>query len=461
MSKVKMRCNVCGKWFQSANAKEVTCPDCLQKARKEKMAAKAQPPTANKPTGQGVQETGTPTRPTAPPKSKPASSGTSHWLDTLEDVKIGQPDQPTRPKLPSSPAPRENRGERSGERSRHSDTGAGGERTGERGEYRGPGQYREEYGQRGYQDERGPGDYREGYSRGPGNYREGGQRGPGSYRESDYHGPGAYRVGGGLGTGSIGQRPRQPMEGGPGRGPRPGGPGEARPDRFRPGGRQDGKPGAPKAKTPKPKPETPPKPKREKIPPPAPFVPTPEQIAQVEARYTELAVPAEFDGIRTQISTELGIPKTAVKKIVKDLRERESIPSWWELQTYKGPAEELEKIKAAYEPFLPLPPIGVHKTIAEELSLQPGTVYQAIKAIRLEMGLPQYNDPALHGLELLPKKKERVQEEAQMEASVATEPPSTETEEKIEASVATDAPSGETTETVATVVSDGNATTEE
>src|SRR5712691_960688 len=151
MSKVKMRCNVCGKWFQSANAKEVTCPDCLQKARKEKMAAKAQPPTSNKPTGQGVQGTGTPTRPTAPPpKPKPASSETSHWLDTLEDVKIGQPDQPTRPKLPSSPAPRENRGER----------------TGERGEYRspaGPGQNREEYGQRGYQDERGPGDYREGY----------------------------------------------------------------------------------------------------------------------------------------------------------------------------------------------------------------------------------------------------------------------------------------------------------
>jgi hypothetical protein len=148
-----------------------------------------------------------------------------------------------------------------------------------------------------------------------------------------------------------------------------------------------------------PRPPTPPKPKREKIPPPAPFTATPEQIAQVEARYLELAVPTEFDGIRTQIAQEIAIPKKAVKKIVKDLRERQSIPSWWELQTYKGSSEELEKIKAAYVPYLPLPPIGVHKTIAEELTLNPGEVYQAIKAIRLEMNLPQYNDPSLHGLE--------------------------------------------------------------
>jgi len=197
---------------------------------------------------------------------------------------------------------------------------------------------------------------------------------------------------------TVEQRPRQPM-GGPNRGPRPVVPGEPRPEKFREGG----KPAGQKTKTPKP--PTPPKPKREKIPPPAPFVPTEEQIKQVEARYAELAVPTEFDGIRTQIATELSIPKTAVKKIVKEYRERQQIPSWWELQTYKGNEEELAKIKAAYEPHLPLPAVGIHKQIAEELSLKPGDVYQAIKAIRLEMNLPQYNDPALHGLTLRSSKK--------------------------------------------------------
>jgi hypothetical protein len=391
MSKIKMRCITCGKWFQSANAKEVTCPDCVQKARKEKLAAKSTPPTS-KTTGQGLPGTGSPTRPAPPPppKPKPASSGTSHWFDSVDDVKVGEPDQPQRPKLPFSPAQRDNR--------------SGSERMGNRG----PGGYRDDRGPGGpggYRDDRGnrgPGGYREdrGYG-GPGGYRDDrGNRGPGGYRED--RGPGGYRVGGGAGIGGgIGQRPRQPMEGGYGHGPRPGPGGEQRRDRY-PGGNRGGRP---EQKVKKPKPTPPPRPKREKIPPPKPFVPTDEQIKQVEERYLELATPTEFDGIRTQIAQELGIPKKAVKKIVKELRDRQGIPSWWEMQTYKGDSEELAKIKAAYEPYLPLPPVGVHKTIADELGLKPGIVYQAIKAIRLEMNLPQYNDPALHGLELLPKKK--------------------------------------------------------
>jgi hypothetical protein len=368
MSKIKMRCTTCGKWFQSANAKEVTCPDCVQKARKEKLAAKTAPPSSSiKTPGQVAQGTMGSSRPAPPPPPKPkqASSGTSHWIDSVEDVKVSEPEQPQRPKLPSSPAPRDTR------------DGQGSERFGNRG----------------------PADYREGGSRGPGGYRD--ERSTTTYREGGNRGPAGYRPAGPGISGGIGQRPRQPMEGGFGRVPRPGG--EPRPDRFHPDGKKGGKPIKAKVS----KPPTPPKPKREKIPPPAPFTPAPEQIAQVEARYMELAVPAEFDGIRTQIAQELSIPKKAVKKIVKDLRDRQSIPSWWELQTYKGDSEELAKIKAVYEPHLPLPPVGVHKTIADELSLKPGEVYQAIKAIRLEMNLPQYNDPALHGLELTSGKKKQ------------------------------------------------------
>ncbi len=335
MSKIKMRCTTCGKWFQSANAKEVTCPDCVQKARKEKLAAKATQPSSSLKPGQGGMSPSKPLPP-PPPKPKEATSGTSHWIDTVEDVKVSEPEKP-KPRIPASPVPKNMKGGTTTEK---------------------------------------PG------SRGPGAYREGPYRGPGDYRSE---GPGI--------SGGIGQRPRQPMVGGFGRSPQPG----YGDDRYRSEGKKGGKPT--KAKVPKP--PTPPKPKREKIPPPAPFTPTTEQIAQVEGRYLELAVPTEFDGIRTQIAQELGIPKKAVKKIVKDLRERQSIPSWWELQTYKGSSEELEKIRAVYEPYLPLPPIGVHKTIAEELTLNPVDVYQAIKAIRLEMNLPQYNDPSLHGLEAI------------------------------------------------------------
>src|SRR5713226_1137324 len=290
MSKVKLRCTTCGKWFQSANAKEVTCPDCVQKARKEKLAAKTTP-TAN--TTPGISS---PARPVPPPPPKPKPAEGSRWFDKVEDVKIGQPDQPQRPKLPSSPAPRDTRG-----------------------------------GQDAFGN-RGPGGYRDRDDRGSGS-AFGGNRGPGGYHDRDERGPGNFRPGGPGTLDTPGYRPRQPMEGGFNRGPRPGAPGETRP-----GGKRDNKP--PNAKTPKP--PTPPKPKREKIPPPTPFVPTPEQVAQVEARYQELAAPQEFDGIRTQISKELSIPKKAVKKIIQEFREQNHIPSWWEVQTYKGDSEELE-----------------------------------------------------------------------------------------------------------------------
>lgn len=395
MSKVKVRCTVCGKWFQSANAKDTVCPDCTQKAKKEKLA-KTSPSMTNTNTGQASR----PVPP--PPKPKQTQSGTNQWLDTLSDVKVGQPEPPpTRPKLPTPPVSRDNRDSEPG--NERGQGGPGGYR--DRDE-RGPGNYRENRGPGGYRDrdERGPG--------GPRPYQENREnRGPGGYREGGYRGPGAYRPNPGSYPGTFGSRPREPMEGGPGRGPYPGGSGDSRFDRPRPGGPgMRGKPGGPRPKAKMPKPPSAPKPKREKIPPPPPFQPTPEQVTQVETRYLELATPAEFDGIRTQIAQELGIPKSAVKKIIKELRDRQHIPSWWEVQTYKGSNEELERIKEVYLPLLPLPDVGVHKTIAEQLSLKPATVYQAIKQIRLEMNLPQYNDPVLHGLSA-PKAAEQEQTE--------------------------------------------------
>ena len=361
MSKIKMRCITCGKWFQSANAKEVTCPECMQKARKEKMAAKSGQANLDKPAG-----TATPPRAVPPPpKPKPASSG-SRWFDSISGIKVSEPEPPqARPKIPSSPVPRENRPES---------------------------------------------------PVGPGNYRDRDSRGPGGFREGERHGPGGFRDRGPGIAGTLGQRPRQPMDGGP----RPGGVGEQRPERPFGGGPKGGRPGGKPVKAKQPKPQTPPKPKREKIPPPQPFKPTDEQIKQVEERYLELATPAEYDGIRTQIAQELGIPKKAVKKIVKELRDRQGIPSWWELQTYKGDAEELEKIRALYLPHLPVPNVGVHKIIADELGIKAGEVYQAIKLIRQEMGLPQYNDPTLHGIELRSfKKKEAAPQQSPSEEEYA------------------------------------------
>src|SRR5260221_9343394 len=108
MSKIKMRCKPCGKWFKSANAKEVSCPDCVQKARKEKLAAKT---ASSKTPGQAAKGTANLSRPSPPPppKPKPAPGSTSHWFDKVEDIKVAEPEQPQRPKLHPSPAPRVSR----------------------------------------------------------------------------------------------------------------------------------------------------------------------------------------------------------------------------------------------------------------------------------------------------------------------------------------------------------------
>ncbi len=162
------------------------------------------------------------------------------------------------------------------------------------------------------------------------------------------------------------------------------------------------------APTPKAKPERPPKapnvakaprpprPPREPRPAPQPFQLSDEQRALVEARYLELAQPVEYDGIRSQIATELNLPKSAVKRAVGDLRNKMQLPSWWDLQAYTGAPADLERIRAAYMPLLPTPQIGVHKQIAADLGIDPRQVYQGIRRIRAELRLPQYNPPDAH-----------------------------------------------------------------
>jgi hypothetical protein len=130
--------------------------------------------------------------------------------------------------------------------------------------------------------------------------------------------------------------------------------------------------------------------KRQRVEP-APFMLTDEVRQQIEERYLTLANPVEFDGIRTHIATELGIPKSAVREVVREVRRRHDMLSWWEAQGFSGSSADLERIKAAYKPYLPLPPVGIHREIAESLSLEPRMVYRGIRKIRAQMGLPQYN----------------------------------------------------------------------
>jgi DNA-directed RNA polymerase subunit RPC12/RpoP len=318
MSKIKMRCSQCGKSFKSSSTKQLICPECEEKSRRERLA-KAKAPQA-----------GTSTPPPAPPRQvpvKPAAPAArpeqpkQHWLDQERDVKVAAPEprETARPPRLDTPVKRE------------------------------------------------------------------------IPAPSQVH--------------PVSSTPAKAASAAPGRSAPPA-PSAQRPTLAPAPKRAEAARGAEKAapkkhegeKRPKGRAAPAPRPKREPRPPTQPFVPTAEQIAAIEKRYLELAQPHEYDGLRTQISQELGIPKSAIKQVVTALRERLHLPSWWELQPYHGSPEDKERVRQAYLASLPLPPIGVHKQIAEMLNLPAGMVYQAIKAIRNEMNLPAYNPPEAHGL---------------------------------------------------------------
>src|SRR6266567_3391008 len=103
MSKIKMRCSTCNKWFQSSGAKDTICPECLAKARKDKQAAKTAP-AAPKVAGAPGSALSAP-----PPKPKQAVGGSTSWMDKVEGVKVSEaePPPPPKPKLP--PVPRDTR----------------------------------------------------------------------------------------------------------------------------------------------------------------------------------------------------------------------------------------------------------------------------------------------------------------------------------------------------------------
>lgn len=320
MSKIKIRCSQCGKSFKSTNARQLICPECEEKARRER-AAKAKgiqlPASTPAPTPRPTAPA-RPTRPVAPP-----SEPKRHWLDQQPDVKIGAlgPAEPARP--PRLDIPERRHTPQAPAASASAPGAATRPQAGTTSQTRQPGQ---------------------------------------THQPKPAAGAGAHE--------RKARKPDQPKKA---EGERP------KTNKHAAGSL---------------------KPRREPRQPTPPFAPTPEQVAAIQQRYLELAQPGEFDGIRTQISKELGIPKSAVKKVIAALRSQHDIPSWWDLQPYHGSPEDLERIRSLYIPLLPTPAVGVHKQIAGALNLPAGTVYQAIKVIRAEMNLPQYNLPREPGASL-------------------------------------------------------------
>jgi len=83
--------------------------------------------------------------------------------------------------------------------------------------------------------------------------------------------------------------------------------------------------------------------------------------------------------------------------------------------------DQLTAVKALYEPFLPLPPLGIHKILAKQLRMDEWRVHVAIGLIRKQMAMPRWNEDRD---DLPPQMKEQIKaaQEAKALEQKAKEP---------------------------------------
>lgn len=175
--------------------------------------------------------------------------------------------------------------------------------------------------------------------------------------------------------GGYGGPPRQGGFGGP---PRQGGFGGPRPGGPRPGGFGGPRPGGP------PRRPGPGGPKRLLIPP--------EIMAEIEKRY-KLLLPLPNPDAHVVIGEELNMEAHKVFFAINVIRQKMRLPK---VEFPKRPLavteDQLVAVKSLYEPFLPVPPIGIHKIIAKQLKMDEWRVHVAIGLVRKQQGMDRWNE---------------------------------------------------------------------
>ncbi len=187
---------------------------------------------------------------------------------------------------------------------------------------------------------------------------------------------GGPRPGGGFGGprpqgGGYGPRPQGgPRPGGFG-GPRPGGP---RPGGFgpRPGGPRPGGFGGPRA--------------------PKKLLVTKEQLIDIERLYKN-ALPLPNPDIHEVIGEQINLAPSKVFFGINLVREKMRLPKLeYPKRKLAVSPEQLMAIETLYEPYLPLPPLGIHKIISKQLRMDEWRVHVAIGLVRKNRNLNRWNE---------------------------------------------------------------------
>jgi hypothetical protein len=162
-----------------------------------------------------------------------------------------------------------------------------------------------------------------------------------------------------------------------------------------------------------------------------------EIMMDIEKRYKE-ALPLPNPDVHTVIAEAIQQEPMKVFFAINVIRQKMHLPK---VDFPKRPLavtpDQIEAVKTLYGPYLPLPPIGIHKIIAKQLRMDEWRVHVAIGLIRKQQGLGRWNEdridlPEKMKQELEELKKKQAEEAAKKEAEAASA--------KTEAPPAEDAP---------------------
>ena len=116
-----------------------------------------------------------------------------------------------------------------------------------------------------------------------------------------------------------------------------------------------------------------------------------EQVAQIEALYRTM-LPLPNPDAHEVIGEKIGLESQKVFFGINLVRQKMMLPKLpFPKRKLAVSPDQLMAIQNLYSPLLPLPPIGCHKILAQQLKMDEWRVHVGIGIVRKQMNLPRWN----------------------------------------------------------------------
>lgn len=157
-------------------------------------------------------------------------------------------------------------------------------------------------------------------------------------------------------------------------------------------------------------------------------------MAEIEKQY-KLALPLPNPDIHEIIAKGLEIEPSKVFFGINLVRAKMKLPKLeYPKRKLAVTPDQLQAVELMYNPYLPTPPIGIHKIISKQLKMDEWRVHVAIGLIRKQKEMPRWNeerdDLPESMKQQLAEKKEREAQEAEEQAKTAEPAPAPAAEAK-------------------------------